>query len=740
MSPVRALHYSSLALAHHLKNHQYDLLWESDREDRPSKLVGLPRDLVSITTLPNHHILVARLSAVGRQEIENLRIQAISGELRVSFSAPAGRYDLVMTTSISVELLTRHEISFTLASSLYLDEAPPQMFVLKSDFSMPGENITYVEQVQNQSGRIFMDFGKRVPGSVFYFQNFSALSRYAEDTQVSYTDTVKAGWPDFGFRLPASSEKPLKKGVKYLLSDSFIIYHPNKPQGDHQIASYMLEAESKIYNYIHPDRARSHDVCTLFKKGLQDLMHHKGCWQQVEANAFLNAYVNDYGNPPESMVQLAVLWPAVACNKKYPNPDLENLIDVLTKGLHTFFDEKLKTFVRWIPAKDHLLKPEEEHKKPRVMDSWYLQHPLINLSLILKEVADKSEERYSKLREQFFDSVDFCVKVGRHFNYQWPVFYNIDHLDVLKGEAAPGEGGEKDVAGQYAYLMLRAFSLSQNAKYLEEAKRAARSLGRQNFEVLYQANNTAVAAEALLELWSITDDLSFLRLSEICVCHLLRNTALWEMDYGIAKEYPTFFMLFPLKGAPYAAVFEEHECVASFNRFLQMAYRLEAPLAREIYALLPEYIKYALDRLPYYYPPTLPKNILATEVKTGYLDKSLWIPVEDLGDGWKEAGAVGQEVYGAGAIFTAMADHVHPLDSEVDLIFVSYPILDLRRQSKSVSFRIAGVEAYKAAVRLIGNSETKYEVYIDNQKEFQLDKELNAVEIHGGKQVTIKWK
>src|SRR5690606_25466625 len=156
--------------------------------------------------------------------------------------------------------------------------------------------------------------------------------------------------------------------------------------------------------------------------------------------------------------------------------------------------------------------------------------------------------------------------------------------------------------------------------------------------VLYQANNTAYAAEALLELWSMTKNDVFLRQAEICVAHLLRNTSIWDMQYGHAKEYPTFFMLFPLKDAPYAAIYEEHECIGSFSSFLTMAYIEKAPLAPEIFALIPEYIKYALARFPFYYPHMLPEDIMAQEVKTRLLNKDRWVPVEDLGDGWGEVG------------------------------------------------------------------------------------------------------
>jgi hypothetical protein len=88
------------------------------------------------------------------------------------------------------------------------------------------------------------------------------------------------------------------------------------------------------------------------------------------------------------------------------------------------------------------------------MDSWYLHHPLLNLS----RLALKGDEVAKKL---FLDSLDFSIKVAHHFDYEWPVFYRIDTLEVLKAETQPGKGGEKDVPGLYAHIMLQALGTNK---------------------------------------------------------------------------------------------------------------------------------------------------------------------------------------------------------------------------------------------------------------------------------------
>src|SRR5690606_24210098 len=184
-----------------------------------------------------------------------------------------------------------------------------------------------------------------------------------------------------------------------------------------------------------------------------------------------------------------------------------------------------------------------------------------------------------------------------------------------------------------------------------------------------------------------------------------------ERRYGNSKEYPTFFALYPLTDAPYTAVFEEQECVASFHRILRQAYAQKAPLSQEILLFLPEYIKYASARLPYYFPPMLPEDVLAPKVKTGYLHKDAWIPVEDLGDGWEAIGAVGQEVYGAGGVFLLLRFHCLELDQPEHTCFISYPFTLLKRTPRSVTVQLLGVAGYACTLRLYGTQGKAYDLH-----------------------------
>ena len=82
------------------------------------------------------------------------------------------------------------------------------------------------------------------------------------------------------------------------------------------------------------------------------------------------------------------------------------------------------------------------------MDSWYLYHSLLNLSRLALH-----EDGIAK--KLFLDSLDYAVQVARKFKYQFPVFYDLDTMEVIKAESKEGHGGENDVAGQYAHLMMQ---------------------------------------------------------------------------------------------------------------------------------------------------------------------------------------------------------------------------------------------------------------------------------------------
>jgi hypothetical protein len=170
---------------------------------------------------------------------------------------------------------------------------------------------------------------------------------------------------------------------------------------------------------------------------------------------------------------------------------------------------------------------------------------------------------------------------------------------------------------------------------------------------------------------------------------------LWDCQYGNAKHFPTFFAIYPLKDAPYTAAYEEQEVYSGIHTFLKEADGLEEILP-SVKLLLAELVKYIINRVSYYYPPLLPREVLAKpkEVKTGEIDPNLWIALEDLQDGWNASGQVGQEVYGAGIAFGIVPRQYHKLKEEGFVVFTEYPATGFKKEGNRLSFYTRGDAAF----------------------------------------------
>jgi len=595
------------------------------------------------------------------------------------------------------------------------------------------DGTVHVSQVGTRSGILHFSLGKESQGTVFYYQNLGSLAKYNQDTHTSAAETVGGLWPELGLALPPTKDFPLKKVQQYIISDAIIAFDEKSPKDEKSLTEQYLDMLAAIYIQIPPLPTKYIHWPDILQNGLQDLTEAPGCWCQVDGKHFFNAYVSDYDTPPEIMVQLAVLLPLVDYSlwdgKKMP------VMEKIRDGLTEFYDEKLKTIVRWLPAAQDKLKGEEEQKKPNIMDSWYLHHPLLNLSR-LAILGDKKAEKL------FLDSLPYAERVAKHFSYNWPVFYKMDTLETVKAETKEGEGGQHDVAGLYAHVMLQAYELTKNKKYLTEAERSARTLKGKGFKLFYQANNTAFSAGALLRLYKLTGKEIYLELSNLCLANIFQNVQLWECNYGYGRNYPTFFALFPLSDAPYTAVYEEQEVFCALHDYLEHA--KDVSILPSIKTLTNEYIRHLVDRAPYYYPTMLPDEMLSEQVKVGEVDKKLWIALEDIHDGWEQSGEVGQEVYGAGNAFGILPRHYHKLQNGC-MLYCDYPIVTKRSSTqRSLDFTIAGDSRINCRLRLIPMDGKKLPSFSLSAKEQKLEPEKTKeghleYMLQGDQRLSIKW-
>lgn len=599
--------------------------------------------------------------------------------LRIKLMTGLGQYETFVEMPDKGQPILHYTTSFTPVKPIYIPFWPRDILPLTQNGNVENTSGTvHVQQVGPRSGQLYMSLSQPKECSLFYFQNLSAMSDYCQDTGTTLSETVGGRWPELGFRLHPAEELPLQGGKTYIISDAYIALSSVVPQDDFELTRRYLDFLATMYLLIPRPETTYHNWPEIAAASLEDLTNNKGCWTHSARHSYLNAYLCDYKTPPEIMVQLAVLLP-LREYMEWSGTDT-SLNTELLEGLPAYFDGKLKTVVRWLPSLEKNLDESEEQKKAMVMDSWYLHHPLMNLS----RLALQGDETAKKL---LLGSIDYAISVAHHFNYQWPVFYKMDTLEVLKEETAPGDGGEHDVAGAYGHLMLQLWHLTGDKKYFNEAKKALLTL-KSGFRIFYQANNTAFAAGALLEMYKETGDDTFLNLSYCCIAGIMKNVQLWEAGYGYGKNYGSFFGMFPLNDAPYTAAYEEHEVFAAFHQYLSLAEGME--IMPSVRLLLCEFIKYIPSRLAYYFPTMLPRDMISEEAKTGEVDTTAWLPVEDLKGGWEKSGDVGQEVYGAGIGFAITPRQYYKVGDEDFILFSEYPLQNFTKKGKAVTLLCQG--------------------------------------------------
>lgn len=688
-----------------------------------------------ITSFGNNQYTAFRV-AYSPDGYNNIEIIANTDEtFSARLSAAIGQYKIVINWPRQEQIVIHYTASLQPDRDMFVPFWPRDVIAYCKP-EPKGE--IHIAQIGARSGLLYASFKNKASGSFLYLQNLTALADYNIDTETSAAGVVGGQWPEMGLSMPPAIKKPLQKGKTYTVSDAFIALNAHSPSDQFEIAKGFLEGLGTLYLLLPRPETIYQDYIEALPKALHDLQTNKGCWSHRNGHPYLNAYLCDYQTPPEIMVQLAVLLPV----REYMHWSGEYCImaDEILDGLKAFYNEQLGTVMRWLPAEEKRLDGSEEQKKPLVMDAWYLHHPLLNLTRLAitgDEVA----------KDLLLKSVDYAIKVAHHFNYCWPVFYKMDTLEVIKAETKPGMGGEKDVAGLYAHVMLQVWELTKDKKYFKEAEKAAQSMPQHGFDVLYQSNNTVFASKAMILLYRETKKELYRDLAYLFLANVFKNVALWECNYGYGKNFPSFFELFPLSDAPYTAVYEEQESYAGMQEFLNYAQGIE--LLPSVRLLAAEFVRYAIHRMIYYYPPMLPQEMMVKEVKTGELDPKLWVALEDIHDGWEQSGSVGQEVYGAGLAFGVVPRQFIRIPDKEFMVFADYPILNHKIRGNKLHFDVLGDNRLSCRLRIvtkgkaplpdihitIGSGSGKQDINAVIKK-----KQMMEYHIAGNQAVTVTWE
>ena len=615
---------------------------------------------------------------------------------RIEVESAIGRHRVALSLHENALPVLRVRASVEPAMPLLTAFVPRDLYPLDArDDPLGARGNVEAAQRGFNTGAIYFRIEEPDFGSVLYFQNLTALNPYFEATDTKPDAAVGGVWPEIGYLPPTPPQRgtppvnPLPEGKETLVSDALLAFHDNSDGDEAEMARRYLSLLGAVLRRITLPPTDYRDWVWRAERSLADLAR--------SPKATVTYYGHRYAHPytaaeyPDSMVQLSLLASIrdyeVWTRRKTP------IGAELAAGLDKFHDRRLKTLRRYLPnvGKD---------KDRNAVDSWYLYHPLSQLGRLALD-GDRQATRL------FMKSIEHGIRAARHFAYKWPIQFDLRDFRVLR-EARDDNGlGQTDVGGMYAHVMLQAFELTDDKRYLDEARAAIDAARGMRFELNYQANLTAWGATACLRLWRITNEETYLRQSYVYLASFFHNTAMWESEIGHAKHYRNFLGVTALHDAPYMALYECFDSFAAFERYLKDSGPDIDPAVR---MLLTEYCRYALDRAWFYYPDALPEDVIAPKQRenNGHVDRALSFPVEDLYIDGQQAGQVGQEIYGAGAalVFASRTFH-HVRDAPFRIFCDHFMLASERPSERALTFQLGGYEGGLASLVLIRTGRAK---------------------------------
>lgn len=604
----------------------------------------------------------------------------------VEWRGPAGQATLRVTAnSFGLEQF-RAQYCYTPAVPFRVGKLPRDIVPFDAA-GLPDPAGVTVEAQQRKlnTALLYFTLGNADFGKVLYVQNLTALNPYFNATGSKPENAVQADLPELGYSPPLNPETghaDLPAGKPIMLYDTVLAVraYPQAEEGDS--AWQFLDMIGGIYPLLSPPEADFRHWPLRAEATVQDLMHAP----EARIEHFGHVYFHPYtaSEYPDVMVQLAIAsslddwgrWKGV----QHP------LVREIMAGIEGFHDKDLKTLRRYLPnvGKD---------KDANAVDSWYLYHPMLNLA----NLAIAGNEQ---ARELFLATIDYGIKAAHHFKYKWPILYDMRDFSVIQDVAEADQRGQTDVGGIYAWVMLQAFELTLERRFLDEAIAAIEAAKGMRFDLNYQANLTAWGAAACVRLWRITDRKDFLKQSYVYLASFFHNAQIWNSDIGMARHWRNFLGVTCLQDAPYMAAYECFDSYSAFERYLDFG---GPDLIPSVRLLLSEYCRHALDRAWFYYPDALPEQGVAKEdIRNGYILRRLNFPLEDLYPDGQPAGQVGQEIYGSGAALIYTTRSFRRIEGVPFLIWCDVFVRAVHKiDATTISMRVDGPAGTEARLALV---------------------------------------
>jgi hypothetical protein len=526
---------------------------------------------------------------------------------------------------------------------------------------------------------ILFGYIQDLDSTVLYWLDLSELNPFMQAAHYTPSATPSRRGYTLGHNLSVTDLRALPMGQAMPIYDSYIYVAPGEPDGELAMFRRFLDQASAIYDLIAIPEDPLPDWADLGRRTLADLQD-PDTWIELDGQRYWRAYIGDSRKSAELITQLDVGLAAARYGDRYGKGT--ELAEEISRGLVNFYNPRYRMAQNAGP-----LSATGDQRRG---DTWY------ELGHVVK-LAEWGLMGNRTARQLALDSAAAWMDYAQAVEYEFHLFYNFPDPDAPE-RAWKGTGREPDCAGGYAYYMLLLHELTGKARYLDEAKAAIERLRGHGFGLAYETHITAQSAAAAAWLWELTGDRAYLDLSYGPVANLVRLSWLYEVNYGPAAEARTFFGLMPTQRAAVITPKEQYEAWIYLSEYLRRTHGQIDPAVEKLVA---EFCKHTLLTLPYAFPPLLAEGVPSEHpaaydsVSRNRLD--LYIPLEDLRDGWSQWGAIGQQVYGAGVAPTLAALAYREVAPGIT-VYSGYPVV----QVEGTKVVFAGVPGTRTPVAVVG--------------------------------------
>jgi hypothetical protein len=291
----------------------------------------------------------------------------------VSAQGGLGRYEASIGILDPAAML-RIRVSLATLEKTLISKSPRDVCLMDHRFEPVEEGLVLTSQTGPTAGQVFVSVRD---AHIFYFQNLTSLSHYAELSGVGLVGTVGAEWPELGFSLPAG-ENPLPAHRKIQLSDAFLQIDSTANAGTESARALLfIENLCAVYRELPRPAAPWFDWAAMAARTVRDLTKCRDCLRRIDGVSYLNSYMGSDAKPPESMVQGAVRVPLLEYEEWLGKP--VKLLAMLKDNAQPFFNREIGVMARWLSGCEfHKDEPSEEEDHGLV-DSWYLLHTMMNI-------------------------------------------------------------------------------------------------------------------------------------------------------------------------------------------------------------------------------------------------------------------------------------------------------------------------------------------------------------------------